>query len=346
MFAAAMSQLLRRFLDLFQNLIWYNRDAVDELCIIIYQLKVSRDVQTLSRVSMHMLLLRLYFAIGIGYIEYQNQLDKHRNPERYNLDDRQRRRRGGHADLLFTYRGLWCAHTRHRVRKSADNGDVYTDADRESMSGDKSRSRWYCPGTTRGGSFARSMDHRSVLGASGWVQRAAMRLARATRLRTRILQRICLWYLLVVAKDSGRYVGDVRGSRKPNRSNPLFDLVVQPSAEQRFERSREAFFGRWNRNPFVAFAGHVRRSRASCGWEFWSSVARFAFWFARFRSFASGRAAVKNGSNNVALRNEICEFVIVERSIFVASSWGYCEKRVKPWKLLRNSTKLYKRVTT
>lgn len=95
MFAAAISQFLRRFLDLFQNLIWYNRDAVDELCIIIYQLKVSRDVQTLSRVSMHMLLLRLYFAIDIGYIEYRNQLDKHRNPERYNLDDRQRRRRRG-----------------------------------------------------------------------------------------------------------------------------------------------------------------------------------------------------------------------------------------------------------
>lgn len=50
-----------------------------------------------------------------------------------------------HRDLLFTYTDLWCAHARCHVYTSADNGDVYTDADRESMSRDKSRSRWYCP---------------------------------------------------------------------------------------------------------------------------------------------------------------------------------------------------------
>ena len=51
------------------------------------------------------------------------------------------------------------------------------------------------PRTTRGGSFARSMDHRSLLRASGWVQPAAMPLARATRFCTRTLATFPLVYL-------------------------------------------------------------------------------------------------------------------------------------------------------
>lgn len=74
----------------------------------------------------------------------------------------------GWIDLLF----IGCAHTRSRVRTRIDNGDVYTDADRESMSRDKSR---YWPETTRGGSFARSMDHRSILGEAARTTRSSTR---------------------------------------------------------------------------------------------------------------------------------------------------------------------------
>lgn len=49
--------------------------------------------------------------------------------------------KGTRRDPLFTYTALRCAHTRCRVRtyESRHNADVYTDADRGSMSGDKSR---------------------------------------------------------------------------------------------------------------------------------------------------------------------------------------------------------------
>lgn len=56
-----------------------------------------------------------------------------------------------------------CTHPISCTYKDRQLRRMYTDADRESMSRDKSR---YWPETTRGGSFARSMDHRSILGGS------------------------------------------------------------------------------------------------------------------------------------------------------------------------------------
>lgn len=291
-------------------------------------------------------LLRLYFAIDVGYTEYRNQLDKHRNPGRYNWDDRQIRRRRGTL-ISYSPTEAYGVHTPGIVYVQAPTTATCTrmlteracpeinlvlgDIARGLPAVDRSRDRWIID------RYSEPAGGCSVLLCDSLVQHVCARV-------------YCNVYACGTCSSSQKIAEDTWVMFEPvgNRIDRIhFSISLsEPSVEKRFERSGEAFFGRWNRNPFVAFAGHVRRSRASYGWEFWSSVARFAFWLACFRSFASGRVAVKNGSNDVALRNEICEFVIVERSIFVASSWGYCEKRVKPWKLLRNSTKTYKRATT
>ena len=83
------------------------------------------------------------------------------------------------------------------------------------------------PRTTRGGSFARSMDHRSLLRVSGWAEPAAMRLARATRFCTRTLATFPLVYLCTC--DATRVYTACRETRvshrtreKENQSIPLF----------------------------------------------------------------------------------------------------------------------------
>lgn len=89
---------------------------------------------------------------------------------------------------------------------------VYTDADRESMSADKSRGDIAAaPWTTRGGSFARSMDHRSVLakpaGGCADPARRAMRPGPDTPLHVRAT-RACIYtdgFLFLCLSLSSRF---------------------------------------------------------------------------------------------------------------------------------------------